>query len=265
MSLGFIGCGNMASAIIDGIIKKGTFIADSIYVYDISQGAALAQKEKHGVRICDSEADVVRHSDTVILAVKPNILSSVLDKINLTLAESNTLLISIAAGKTLAFIRDRLTHDNRILRVMPNINATVCEAICAYTANESATPDDRLECERIFNSVGQAVYLEEKLFPLFGVIGGSAPAFAYLFIDELARAAVQHGMKKDFALQIAAQTVLGSAKMILESDAHPYELIDRVCSPGGTTIEGITSLQADGFANAIHKAVDKALEKDSKL
>ena len=175
------------------------------------------------------------------------------------------MIISIAAGKSTEFIASELTHDNRIIRVMPNINAKVSEAICAYTANAKATDDDKKLTEKIFSAVGKIIYLEENYFPLFGVLGGCTPALAYMFIDELARAGVKNGMKKDVALKISAQAVLGSAKMILESDEHPYELIDKVCSPGGTTIEAVTSLQESGFNSAIHKAVDKAVEKDSKL
>lgn len=265
MAIGFIGCGNMASAIINGIIKSGVFEAEEINVFDIFNPATDTLKEKYNINILGSEADVVKESDTVILAVKPNVLTDVLNKINNALLEKECLVISIAAGKTTDFIREQLTHDNKIIRVMPNINATVGEAICAYTANSIADDKDKLEAEKIFSAVGKVIYLDEKYFPLFGVIGGCAPAFAYMFIDSLARAAVENGMKKDVALNIAAQTVLGSAKMILESSEHPWSLIDKVCSPGGTTIEGVMSLQADGFEASVHNAVNKALDKDSKL
>lgn len=265
MAIGFIGCGNMASAIINGIIKSGVFEADDINAFDIYKPATDTLKEKYNINVLGSEADVVNESDTVILAVKPNVLTDVLNKINNALLEKECLVISIAAGKTTDFIREQLTHDNKIIRVMPNINATVGEAICAYTANSIADDKDKLEAEKIFSAVGKVIYLDEKYFPLFGVIGGCAPAFAYMFIDSLARAAVENGMKKDVALDIAAQTVLGSAKMILESSEHPWSLIDKVCSPGGTTIEGVMSLQADGFEASVHNAVNKALDKDSRL
>lgn len=265
MAIGFIGCGNMASAIINGIIKSGVFEAEEINVFDIFNPATDTLKEKYNINVLGSEADVVKESDTVILAVKPNVLTDVLNKINNALLEKECLVISIAAGKTTDFIREQLTHDNKIIRVMPNINATVGEAICAYTANSIADDKDKLEAEKIFSAVGKVIYLDEKYFPLFGVIGGCAPAFAYMFIDSLARAAVENGMKKDVALDIAAQTVLGSAKMILESSEHPWSLIDKVCSPGGTTIEGVMSLQADGFEASVHNAVNKALDKDSRL
>lgn len=265
MSIGFIGCGNMASAIIKGIIDNKAVSANEVYAYDVFSNALIGARDKFGISTCEDEIDVVKKSDIVILAVKPNVIASVLDKINIALEEKDTLIISIAAGKTTEFIRNSLSHKNRIIRVMPNINATVGEAICAYTANEDATQDDKNTCEKIFGSVGEIICLDEAQFPLFGVLGGCSPAFSYMFIDALARAGVKNGMKKDVALKIAAQAVLGSAKMILEADEHPWELVDKVCSPGGTTIEGVTSLQNDGLETAVQNAVDKALEKDAKL
>ena len=148
---------------------------------------------------------------------------------------------------------------------MPNINAKVSEAISAYCFNDLVNDEDKNNVELLLNGIGKVLCLGESFFPLFGVIGGCGPAFAYMFIDAMARAGVKNGMKKSDALKISAQTVLGSAKMILESDEHPWQLIDNVCSPGGTTIEGVTSLQADGFEAAVHNAVDKALDKDKKL
>ncbi|MBR3149759.1 MAG: pyrroline-5-carboxylate reductase [Eubacterium sp.] len=265
MKLGFIGCGNMASAIIGGIINNKIIEGSSIYVYDIYAPSSEKLNKEYSVNVAESEADVVKNADAVVLAVKPNVIGSVLSKLNITLEESDTLLISIAAGKDIKFLRSHLSHDNRIIRVMPNINAQVGAAMSAFTANEQATDEDKQFCEKVFSGVGRVMELDEGFFPLFGVIAGCSPAFAYMFIDALARAGVQNGMKKDVALEIAAQAVLGSAEMILKSDKHPYELIDMVCSPGGTTIEGVSSLKADGFENAVNNAVKKAVEKDSKL
>lgn len=265
MSIGFIGCGNMAKAIIGGIIGSGNFDNKSIYVYDINKDALKAAETKFGFNSCISEEEAVKNSDVVILAVKPNVLESVLKKISSELKNKSALLISIAAGKNIGFINNALNNDNRVIRVMPNINATVGKAMSAYTANTFATEADKALCEKIFNSIGKTIELEEKHFSVFGAIAGCAPAFSYMYIDSLARAAVKNGMDKKTALTVAAQTVLGSAEMILESDAHPWELVDRVCSPGGTTIEGVTSLQKDGFESAVQNAVDRAIEKDSKL
>lgn len=265
MKIGFIGCGNMASAIISGALNSKALSAQEINIYDIYTPACQEMKAQYEINICESEADITFNSDVIVLAVKPNVISSVLDKISSIIKEKNPLIISIAAGKSTDFICEHLENGARIIRVMPNINAKVGEAICAYTENELATDDDKAFCERLFSSVGQVIHIEESYFPLFGVLGGCTPALAYMFIDELARAGVKNGMKKDVALKICAQAVLGSAKMILESNEHPYELIDRVCSPGGTTIEAVTSLQKDSFGSAIHDAVNKALEKDRLL
>lgn len=263
--IGFIGCGNMATAIVKGIIGSKAFNAEEIVAYDVFLPASQKLAEEYKINIAENEIEVVKKCDTVILAVKPNILSTVLEKINFTLEEKNTLLISIAAGKTLEFLRSNLSHDNAIVRVMPNINAVVGEAISAYTSNNCTSEEQLHIAEKICSGIGQVIQLDESYFPLFGVIGGCGPAFAYMFIDAMARAGVKNGMKKETALMIAAQTVLGSAKMILESNEHPWALIDKVCSPNGTTIEGVTSLQADAFDSAIHKAIQKAIEKDSKL
>ena len=148
---------------------------------------------------------------------------------------------------------------------MPNINAAVGEAVSAFCGNKNATEKDLAFAENMCKSFGTAVSLPEKHFPLFGVIGGSSPAFAYMFIDSLARAAVKNGMPKNQALEICAQAVLGSAKMILESKEHPMELADKVCSPGGTTIEGVLSLRENGFEAAVARAVQAAVEKDKLL
>lgn len=221
--------------------------------------------ESFGINTCDSEMDVVKKSDVVFLAVKPNVISNVVEKINDLVLEKQPLVISIAAGKNIEFLANCFTDECKLVRVMPNINAKVSEAISAYCFNDLVTDNDKKVVEMLLAAIGKVLCLDEDYFPLFGVIGGCGPAFAYMFIDTLARAGVKNGMKKDDALKIAAQTVLGSAKMILESDEHPWKLIDNVCSPGGTTIEGVTSLQADGFESAVHNAVDKALDKDKRL
>lgn len=263
MKIGFIGCGNMASAIINGIIDNKAVNSSDVYAYDIYEPAVNKAVESKQINACKSEIEVVKSSDIILLAVKPNVQASVLNTIDGEVGDK--LLISIAAGKTIEFIESNLKCKAKIVRVMPNINAKVGEAISAYCFNELVNDDDKANVELLLNAIGKVLCLDESFFPLFGVIGGCGPAFAYMFIDAMARASVKNGMKKSDALMISAQTVLGSAKMILESGEHPWQLIDNVCSPGGTTIEGVTSLQADGFEAAVHNAVDKALDKDKKL
>ena len=148
---------------------------------------------------------------------------------------------------------------------MPNINAKVCAAISAYCGNERVSAEDKDFVEGFCNAFGKGIEIEEKLFSIYSAIGGCSPAFAYMFIDSLARGAVKNGMTKAAALEVAAQAVLGSAKMILESGEHPWKLVDAVCSPGGTTIEGVASLQNDGFEASVIKAVEASYNKDLSL
>lgn len=266
MKIGFIGCGNMGGAILQGILQGGTPAAD-IYVADHNL-ETLRQRLGHtDVQICRSNTEVAALCDAVFLAVKPNVLSAVLAEIGPVLAERTALplLISIAAGKSTAYLEEQLTVPCPVVRVMPNINALVGEAVSAVCAGKNATADQAKTVCDLMACTGKVLELEETMFPLFGVLGGCSPAFVYMFIDALARAGVKHGMRKDQALQIATQSVLGSAKMIAESNEHPWELVDRVCSPGGTTIEGVLSLKADGLETAVQNAVDAAVEKDSKL
>ncbi len=264
MNIGFIGCGNMAAAIIKGIISAKAVESSEIFIYDIYSPAANNMVTSFSVNNCKNECEVADKADILFLAVKPNVLQRVLEKINSSL-KKETILLSIAAGKTIEFISAPLTEEHKIVRVMPNINAKIGEAISAYCCNLLVTDDEKAIIKKLLSCIGKVISLDENDFPLFGILGGCSPAFVYMFIDALARAGVKNGMKKDDALKICAQAVYGSAKMILDSSEHPWELIDKVCSPGGTTIEGVVSLQADGFENAIHKAVDKALEKDKKL
>ena len=253
MKIGFIGCGNMGGAILQGILQGGTPAAD-IYVADHNL-ETLRQKLGHtGVQICRSNTEVAALCDTIFLAVKPNVLSAVLAEIGPVLAERKALplLISIAAGKSTAYLEEQLPVPCPV-------------AVSAVCAGKNATEDQAKTVCDLMACTGKVLELDETMFPLFGVLGGCSPAFVYMFIDALARAGVKHGMRKDQALQIATQSVLGSAKMIAESSEHPWELIDRVCSPGGTTIEGVLSLKADGLETAVQNAVDAAVEKDSKL
>lgn len=262
---GFIGTGNMASAMISGLVSSNTIKGKDIAVFDINEGKANALSKKFELKTFESAAELAKNCSEVVLSVKPNVLPNVLVQLKNVIKESGSLVISIAAGKTLSFLEDRLFDSVRLVRVMPNINATVGEAVSAYCGNENATESDLEFTKTVCESFGTAVKLPETMFPLFGVIGGSSPAFAYMFIDAMARTAVKNGMPKAQATEICAQAVLGSAKMILETKEHPMELADRVCSPGGTTIEGVLSLQKNGFESSVAAAVNAAVEKDRLL
>lgn len=265
MTIGFIGGGNMAGAIIRGLLAASLYRPDEIFVTDITPERSRDCAGRLGVASADTAQELIERSDTVVLSVKPVVFSTLLPEIAAVVRAKNPLMISIAAGKTLGFMEETLGFPPALVRVMPNINAKVGASMSAFCGNENVTQEQKVLVSRLFSAIGQVRELDESFFSLFGVIAGSAPAFAYLFIDSLARAAVKNGMNKQTALEIAAQTVLGSAKLILESGEHPWALIDQVCSPGGTTIEGIAALQETGFETAVRKAVDAAVEKDGKL
>lgn len=262
---GFIGCGNMASAIIGGMVSSGFMKGEDIAVFDIDKEKTAALSKDCGVKVLQSEKAIALECDIVILAVKPNIFPNLLPKIGEELKKSDPLIISIAAGKSLAFIADLLPYSPKVVRIMPNINAKVCEAISAFCGNERVTEKDKEFVSEFCNSFGKGAEIKEELFSIYSAIGGCSPAFTYMFIDSMARAAVKNGMTKAQALEVAAQAVLGSAKMILESDSHPWQLVDAVCSPGGTTIEGVASLQSDGFESAVIKAVEASFNKDKRV
>ncbi|MCM1545161.1 MAG: pyrroline-5-carboxylate reductase [Ruminococcus sp.] len=263
--IGFIGTGNMATAIIKGLISSGTIPSNEIAVFDVNKEKAADFAAEYKVKAFASAKEIALDCGVVVLSVKPNVFPAVLGEIKGELERTNPLIISIAAGKTLEFIASFLDYEAKIVRVMPNINAKVEAAISAFCGNSNTTETDLQFAEKFCSAFGKAISLPEAHFPIFGVIGGCSPAFAYMFIDSMARAAVKNGLPKTQALEICAQAVLGSAKMILESGEHPWELTDKVCSPGGTTIEGVLSLQKDGFETAVSNAVDAAFEKDKRL
>lgn len=265
MKLGFIGCGNMASAILKGAVGSGFIEGKNVFVFDIDTVKSKALNESLKVNVCLYANEVVKNSDIVVLAVKPQMFPTVLKNISRAVVDNKTAVVSIGAGKTLEFIGSYFDSPVPVVRVMPNLNAAVGASMSAVCGNQWA--DDSLveQVCMLCRSFGDVIELPEEQFSLFSGIAGCSPAYVFMFIDTLARSAVKNGMNKQDALRISAQAVLGSAKTILESPQHPWELIDSVCSPGGTTIEGVVSLQNDGFESAVIRAVDASLQKDKKL
>lgn len=266
MNYGFIGAGNMASAIIKGMtIGTKSFDGKNIYACALHKSTTDKLSEECGINSCKNASEVIEKSDVLILAVKPAVLADVVPPIKNKILRKNPLVISIAAGKTLAYLQDLLGNELAIVRVMPNINAKVGCSTSGFCTTDNVFSEQKEIVKVLFETIGSITEIPEKLFGIHGVLGGAAPAFAYLYIDALARAAVKAGMPKKQALDLTAQTVLGSAKMVLESGEHPWELIDQVCSPGGTTIEGICSLEENEFESTLHKAFNAVYEKDKKL
>jgi len=261
MKYGFIGLGNMASAILRGMKKSGQFSNDEIYGYDIFDKSDFASEI--GMKLCGSEAEIAQTVDTVLLAVKPQMMAGVLEKIKPYLSPKK-LVITIAAGKPISFYEERL--DNvRLVRIMPNINAKVGCAVSGLCGGTNATADDKAIAKQVFETVGTVFEITENQFVAFSAIGGASGSFVLMMIDAMASAGVKAGLPRTLAENVARQVVKGSAELAEKSGEHPCALVDQICSPGGTTIEGVHALKKLGFESAIHEGIAAIIEKDYKL
>lgn len=267
--IGFIGCGNMASAIIKGLISDGSYKGSDIAVYDVDTSKTNALEEAFRVKVFDDTAKLAEGCSELVLAIKPNVLPLVLHEIADTVKVYDPLIISIAAGKSTDFIESYLPYNPRIVRIMPNINATCGASVSAFCGNERVEKErdraDLIFAHKFCESFGISFSLPEHQFPIFSAMAGCSPAFVYMFVDSLARAGVKYGIPREKAIEIATAVVQGSSLMMSKSKKHPYELVDAVCSPGGTTIEGVCALKEYGFETAVEKAVEAAYNKDRKL
>lgn len=262
--IGFIGCGNMGKAILGGLIASGKVAADHISVYTPSAEKVNALASEYGINAAQSAQDIARDADIIFVAVKPNIILNVLADINASL-QKETLLVSVAAGVTLDQLATAVGHDRKIIRAMPNTPALVNAGMTSITPNALVTSDELDNVISLFRSFGEAEQVSEKLIhPVVGV-SGSSPAYVFMFIEAMADAAVLGGMPRAQAYRFAAQAVMGSAKMVLETAQHPGALKDMVCSPGGTTIEAVKVLEARGFRAAVIEAMEKCMEKSAAL
>jgi len=264
MKIGFIGAGNMGGAIIRGMSAAG-FRGSDLLVYDLDAGKLAALFEECGIYVCASAEQVIEGTDAVVLGLKPQVLPAAIPPLADAFAKYRPLVISIAAGKTLADLAALLGHGLPIIRVMPNINAKVGEAMSAFCANGLVNAEHKALARKIFEAVGEVIELEEAHFSAFTAIAGCSPAFTQLYVDALAAAGVRLGLPKALSLKIAAQTVLGTVRLLQETGEHPRVLIDQVCSPGGTTIEGLAALVDKGFEAAVMAAVQASYEKDKSL
>ena len=266
MKFGFIGAGNMAGAIIKGMtIGTNSFDGKDIFITSKTVTSAQKLADICGAVAVETAAEVAAESDVLVLAVKPHVLASVVPALQEEIEGKKPLVVSIAAGKPLDYLASLLPAGTPIVRVMPNINAKIGAATNGMCVNEYVTEEQKKIVKEMFETIGTVIEVDENHFGIFTVLAGSAPAFAYMYMDALARAAVKAGMPKKQALEIAAATVEGSARMVLESGEHPMALVDQVCSPGGTTIEGVAALQANGFEATLTKSYDAVLEKDNKI
>lgn len=262
MKIGVIGCGNMASAIIGGIIAKGFVKAENITASDKSSAAREKAEKAFGINVTEDNAACVSGADLVLFAIKPNVFPLAGGELADVLT-GDQLILSIMAGRSIADLEAVLGKDRKIVRCMPNTPALVGEGITGYCPNANVSAEELSICAGLISSFSEAEQVPESLMGVVTSLSGSSPAYVYMFIEAMADAAVADGMPRAQAYHFAAQTVLGSAKMVLETGKHPGELKDMVCSPGGTTIEGVTTLEQLGFRSAVIEAVractDKAL------
>ena len=254
----------MATALAKGMVSAGIAPATSIAASDPLPAAAQAFAAATGGRVLATNIDVAAQSDVVFLCVKPQQMIDVLAGLRGHLTEKH-LVISIAAGITLGALHGGLGHGPRLVRVMPNTPCLVGEGASGYCLAAGALNDDAALVDRLLNSVGRAQRVDEKLLDAVTGLSGSGPAFAFIMIEALADAGVRVGLPRAVAQSLAAQTLLGSAKMVLETGEHPASLKDQVASPGGTTIAGIAALEAHGLRGALIAAVEAATARAQEL
>lgn len=263
MRLGFIGAGNMAQAIMGGVINSGLVARKDIIASAATQKTITKVKELYGIETTLDNAEVAK-ADIVFLAVKPIYCEQVIQEMKSNLSKEQ-IIVSIAAGKNLAWLEKQLGTDKKIVRTMPNTPALVGEGITAVCPNEKVDEQDLKTVCELLESFGKAEVIKETMMDAVIAVSGSSPAYVFMFIEAMADAAVAEGMPRAQAYQFAAQSVLGSAKMVLETGKHPGELKDMVCSPAGTTIEAVRVLEQTGFRGSVMECMKACADKSRNM
>ena len=253
MKLGFIGLGNMAGTICQGVIESGFIKGEDVCGFDINQDKLTQMEKDYGIRVCTSERDLVKHSDYVLMGVKPNVVESVISKIKSVIDQQ--VIVSIVAGYGNDKYEELLPGTHH-LTIMPNTPAKVLEGTTLFEKDNTLTAEELNYVQTMFESIGEVYLIENYQMVAGGALSGCGPAFVYMFIEALADGAVLNGLPRDLAYKLASQTVLGSAKMVKETQLHPGILKDQVCSPGGITIQGVKALEENNFRNAVMEAID---------
>ncbi|KGM96137.1 pyrroline-5-carboxylate reductase [Clostridium novyi A str. 4552] len=262
--IGFIGCGNMGSAMIKGIVKSKLVDSKNIIASDHFIEKLDTMKEEIGILVTEDNNKVADFADVLFLSVKPNMYKSVIEGIKDTV-KKETIIVTIAAGVDIKTTEVNFGRDIKVVRVMPNTPALVGEGMSALCPNANITDEELKEIVKLFECFSKVEVVEEKYINAVTALTGSSPAYVYMFIEALADGAVLEGLPRDKAYKMAAQAVLGSAKMVLETGKHPGALKDDVCSPGGTTIEAVYSLEKSGFRAAVIESIEKCVRKAENM
>jgi pyrroline-5-carboxylate reductase len=265
MKIGFIGLGNMASAMIGGMLQNGVVAAGDIIGYARTEETRNAISAKYGIEIGASNEEVAKEADILFLAVKPLTFPEVIKQIK-ECVKDDAIIVSIAAGISLSYLKDAFKkQDIKLIRCMPNTPALVLEACTGVCVGENVTDEESEKVLELLRSFGTASIVPERLMDVVVGVSGSSPAYVFMFIEAMGDEAVAAGMPRKQAYEFAAQSVLGSAKLVLESGKHPGELKDMVCSPGGTTIQAVKVLEEKGMRAAVMDAMDACIEKSKNM
>ncbi len=263
-TVGFLGAGKMATALAKGFVRAGLVSADRLIASDVAAGARQVFAQETGARAVIDNAEVARAADVLIVAVKPAQVVEMLTALKPEIGARH-LVISIAAGVPLARLEAALPAGTRVIRVMPNTPALVGAGAAAFSLGTAARTEDGTLAQKLLAAVGLAVEVKEPLLDAVTGVSGSGPAFVYLMIEALSDGGVAAGLPRDVATKLAAQTLLGAARMVLDTGLHPGALKDMVTSPGGTTIEGVHELEKAGVRAGLMNAVRAAADKARKL
>lgn len=264
MRIGFIGAGNMAEALMKGIISAGLATKEEVTAGEVIKERRDSIARSLNVKVTSDNVEVARSAHILVMAVKPQHMATVLEELKPYL-NSDHLIISIAAGIKISYIESRLNAGVRVVRVMPNQPCLVGASASAFALGKFAKPEDKDYVMRFLQSVGVAFPVEEKLLDAVTGLSGSGPAFVYLVIEAMADGGVLAGLPRDIATKLAAQTVLGAAKTVLDTGIHPAVGKDMVASPAGTTIEGLRVLEEAGVRGAFIDAVEAAAKRSTEL
>lgn len=262
MKLGFIGTGNMGGAILKGILAGGKVEANNIFIRNSSDNSTQNAAQKNGVQACSSLKELAQKSDIVFIGVKPYLVAKVLGEIKDEL--KNKIVISMAASVEIRDI-EAIIPEIKVVRIMPNTPVEVGVGVIGVSFSELISKDEQPEIVELFDNIGKVEVISEKDMAGLTAISGSGPAYVYMFIEALADGAVLNGLRRDVAYRLAANTVLGSAKMVLETNEHPGKLKDDVCSPAGSTIEAVRVLEENNFRSAVIECERACFEKLSKM